>query len=170
MIIRNFKFNIRQANINDATAIATIGYNAFKDSYENILSNQFMDSLNLQENIKRAEQKLKNDARVLIATNETHWAIGYCAYGPSRSSTPHKENEIYSIYINKTYRSRGLGRILLYEVEDQFAIRKPIIVKTLKANTDARRFYEDNGYLYLPERDGMFRDLAQEITLLKNPR
>ncbi len=166
-VINKIAFHIRPANTNDAVAIATIGYN-WHDTYKDFIPAEFMSQINLQRQIEKAETTIKQGGSILIATNAEHYAVGYCAFGSTRDPIHQRENEIYSLYVSKPVRSQGLGAILLFEAEHRFIVRKPIVVRTLKANLRARKFYEDNGFRYQTDRGGSFKNVAPDVAYLKS--
>ncbi len=161
------QFNIRPANESDAFSIATIGYNCWQECYKNLIPADFLASISIERQIERAETTIRQGGGILMATDAEHKAVGYCGYGRSRDSGFPLENEIYSLYIARHVRSKSLGAILLLEASRRFAINRPIMVHTLRDNIGARRFYESNGFIYQPDRDGSFRNIAPEVTYLR---
>lgn len=162
------QYNIRLANESDAVAIASIGYNAWQDTYKEMIPNEFLESIDLYQQVKQCEKKLKEGAEILIATNERNLPIGYCSFGLSADLLYPKELEIYSLYVSKDFRSKGLGGILLFEVERRMSSLRPILVRVLKENKRARKFFEQNGYKYISGRDGVFRNVAPDVAYVKN--
>jgi ribosomal protein S18 acetylase RimI-like enzyme len=163
----NTLFNIRPANINDAASIASIGYSCFQDTYKGLVSEEFLQSIDLEKQIERAETTIKQGGSILMATDDKHYAVGYCAFGSTRETLHPRENEIYSLFISKRARGSGLGTILLYEAERIFPVAKPVMVRILRGNTLARNFFEGNGFKYLPDRDGTFRNVAPDVAYIK---
>jgi ribosomal protein S18 acetylase RimI-like enzyme len=166
-VVNKVYFHVRPANTNDAVAIATIGYNCWHDSYKDFVPADFLGEINLQRQIERAETTIKQGGSILVASDADHMAVGYCAFGRTRDVSRPRENEIYSLYVSKHARSKGLGSILLFEAEHKFVVQKPILVRTLKANLRARKFYEDNGFRYQADRDGSFRNVADDVAYIK---
>lgn len=160
-------FNIRPANVNDAVAIATIGYNCWQDSYKNHIPADFLSSIDIAKQIERAETTIRQGGNILVGTDDTNTAVGYCAFGSSRDNLYTRENEIYSLYVALHVRSRGLGGILLFEAERNFIMPKPLVVRTLKHNARARSFFEENGFRYQAGRDGSYRNVAPDVAYVK---
>ena len=161
----NVLFKIRSANLNDATAIATIGFKSWHDSYTGLISEEHLSSINLNQQIDKCGLAIKNGKNFLIATDDLNTPIGYTQFGIGRASP--KENEIYALYVSKHIRSKGLGSILLFEVEKRFASSKPILIRVLKENLRARKFIETNQYRYVSGRDGIFRGIAPDVAYVK---
>lgn len=162
-----YQFNLRPVNINDARAIATIGYNTWQDTYKGLIPDEFLDSIELHQQIAQCEEVIKKGASIIVASNVDNLIVGYCSFGVTRDPIHKNEFEIYSIYVSKETRSCGLGGILLFEVERRMSTLKPILVRTLKDNVRSRKFLENNGYRYIPGRDGVFRDVAPDVAYVK---
>lgn len=166
--MNNINFSIRPARINDALQITTIGYNCWQDSYKGILPDQFLQSINLQQQIKRTEVAINNDStHFIVASNSNDSIVGYCSFGPSKRSIFPSHYEIHSIFLMQKERSKGLGSLLLYEAELRMISEKPVAVKIIKGNLKAIKFFNSNGYNYVSGKDGTFRNMVPDQSFVK---
>ena len=90
-------------------------------------------------------------ADILVA--ETDRALrAFCDYGRCRDADLPDADEIYALYAEPPYWSRGLGRSLIAAALPR--LRRPVALWVLQANARARRFYQIVGF----RTDGSVKD------------
>lgn len=108
-----YDFKIRPATIEDAAGIAYVQYHGWQETYRGIISDSYLDAMNLEERIERWKKNLQsplgfND----VLLNGDKEIIGYVSCGKSRPNKLKCEGEIYALYLVKKYHGLGLGKQL----------------------------------------------------------
>ena len=91
---------------------------------------------------------------IYVAENDAGDIIGIAMGGPESSNHPLYTGAIYFLYLLPAYHRRGIGRQLLISVVERLVEHDmdSLLIRVLKANTPARRFYEAlGGQLVLEE-------------------
>jgi len=106
-------FEIRSATLEDATGIAFVQYHGWQETYKGIISDSYLDAMNLEERTARWNKNLQsplgfND----VLLNEDKEIIGYVSCGKNRPNKLNCEGEIYALYLLKKYHGLGLGKQL----------------------------------------------------------
>ena len=73
---------------------------------------------------------------------------------------------LHMMIIRETYRSRGIGTKVLEFIEKAVDKRK-IFLLVADFNTNAKRFYEENGYKQVGEIPNLYRNGITEYLMLK---
>ena len=155
---------IREAESEDARAIAEVGRASWEGTYRGLLPDAVIDAQSVE---RRAEGWLARlsegdpERRTWVAQVETR-LIGYSSSGPPRDAPcPAIEDgracEIYSLYVEPDSWGGGHGRALLsHALADLFDRGFDVVLLwVLASNVRARRFYERNRFLL--ESDGVPR-------------
>ncbi|WP_183862353.1 MULTISPECIES: GNAT family N-acetyltransferase [unclassified Rhizobium] len=80
--------------------------------------------------------------RTILGAISDQRLVGVIAYG---------ENEIEQLYVLPEFQARGIGSMLLHRAQEEM---DEIELWTFQKNTNARRFYERNGFVAVKETDG----------------
>jgi D-alanine-D-alanine ligase len=92
--------------------------------------------------------KEKSGYNFLVYREEDGSILGFTCYGPHALTLG--TYDLYWIAVNPAMRGRGIGRALLSHVEAEIQARggRMILIETSDTQpyTDARHFYERNGY------------------------
>ena len=147
--------HVRAARPEDASAIADVHVEAWREAYDGIMDPAFLDGL-------RHVDRLKLWTRVLGETEtergcvhvaeqvpeevaEEYRVVGFANAGPSRDSDG---DEVYAIYLRKRVWGLGFGRALLAACLAHLRREQPRSVQlwVLEANANARGFYEAAGF------------------------
>ncbi len=134
---------IRKAEVKDATSIAQISVETWKDTYkglidETILYNRKVDDKRISgwvENIKNPD--------FTILVYEDKEILGYLWAGPARDKQEIK-NELYAIYIKISAQRKGIGSKLIEEYK-QIINNENFYLYMIKNNIKASTFYEKAG-------------------------
>ena len=92
---------------------------------------------------------------LFVAENDDGDLIGVAMGGPERSNHPLYTGEIYILYLLPEYHRQGIGRQLTGQVVKRLVEQgmHSLLIRVLKANAPARRFYEAlGGQLVLEEQ------------------
>jgi len=106
------KPSIRQAKIQDATAIAHVHVESWKTTYAGIVPDVFLASLNKEERMRSwQEQILAGNIFIFVAEEETG-IFGFAAGGKIREKLDDYDAELYAIYLLRERQREGVGRTL----------------------------------------------------------
>jgi ribosomal protein S18 acetylase RimI-like enzyme len=143
-------FTIRRAHLGDATAIARVHTQVWKENYNGIINQSYLDALLFKDEDRR-DVLSHQDARkaTWVACNQQREIVGFCDFGRARSHD-HILGEVYALYLLKEYQRIGIGSTLWRQAKNHFSHLNliPYCVWVLRENRLARQFYEKhNGKL-----------------------
>jgi GNAT superfamily N-acetyltransferase len=165
---------IREAELRDAAALARVMVDSFRSAHRNHLPEEYlMRWLTYEEserNWARALCELSESTEtrecIFVAENDDGNLIGVAMGGPEHSNHPLYTGEFYVLYLLPSYHRQGIGRQLIEHVVERLAQRgmHSLLIRVLKVNSLARRFYEVlGGQLVLEEQkeeEGVVFDLV----------
>ena len=130
---------IKRAQKEDADVIGEVHSAAWKQTYQGVFSQEYLDS---DSPSARREEFLRslNDKHCVYLLLQDDQTAGIVKLALNRNDI-----EIASIYILEEYRGRGLGRKALEYIFSEYKDR-PIALWVLEANLNARAFYEKCGF------------------------
>ena len=138
----------RQANQEDVGAIAVLHTNSWRQTYRNIMSDQYLDGDIFAERKKVWTERLANPApnQHVILAEEEEKLIGFvCVFGQDH---PQFGSLIDNLHVTKDLRGKGIGRQLLQQaaiwIKEQYQENK-MYLWVYELNTNARRVYEKLG-------------------------
>ena len=134
---------LRKAKTIDANDIVTINIKSWKDTYNNVFPAEFLNSLeNLKdETIRKCVSKIDEYAVIL----EKEKVIWFTRFGLNKKGYNNEYAEIYSLYIDSSYRNKHFGRnILEFSFDCLRSKYKYCLISTLVENR-ANDFYLKNG-------------------------
>ena len=136
------KVEIRNAIKNDAKDIVRINIDSWKDTYNNIFPNSFLNSLDNKYE-SSVTKCIKNINEYVVAV-ESNNIVGFARIGKNKKNYNDEYGEIYALYIKKEYRKKGVGKKLLeYSFNTLKNNYKYCIISTLIDNK-ANNFYKKN--------------------------
>lgn len=143
---------IRPAIYLDAKPLTNFHIQAYKDTYNSLLPDNYLN--NLSKNYlcdiwqKRLNKKNTHSRTFIALDNET--IIGYISAGPSLDHFANNNiGECYSIYVAKNYKNIGIGKKLISEA-DRFLKERQYTKNTLwtlESNVKAINFFKQNGWM-----------------------
>jgi GNAT superfamily N-acetyltransferase len=151
------KIEIRKPDCNDVSAIAALHIVAWQQAYIGMVPDHVLKDLSLERFTSRWLERIENPkssehVRVAVSKGEV---MGFAMFGESREAMnlPQSFGEIYALYVNPNHWRKGVGKALIQYVISWFdANRYPgVFLWTLKANDQARRFYENAGMILVPQ-------------------
>jgi GNAT superfamily N-acetyltransferase len=140
------KFLIRKAVPEDAAGIAHVHINSWKTTYKGIVSDDYLDALNVQERRGRWEDILDGPHQTYVCALQTGGIAGFVSIGRERDKI--YDGELYAIYLLKENQRSGIGsglfRFAMAELKAQG--HSNMLVWVLKENP-SKHFY----YSFSPE-------------------
>jgi len=146
---------IRLARLDDAAAIARVHIRTWQAAYRGQLPDTYLEALNDELEARTARwQGLIAEAQarrwVQLVAEADERVIGFVTFGPSEGESNEPQiGEVYAIYVDPMYWSRGYGRDLFAAAtrglaEAGFTVATLWVLET---NTRARRFYAIAGWM-----------------------
>jgi len=146
-----FKFNpkiiIREANESDYPEITKISIEVWRQAYNGIVDQSFLDTIDFDKWLKGRIQWLREPNRYAIIALMNNAIVGFCEFGVSEH-LEYSQGEIYALYIRPQYQNQGIGVRLMKRAMRrlQDAGLTPYIIIALEKNTVAQKFYEKLGF------------------------
>jgi GNAT superfamily N-acetyltransferase len=141
--------SIRVAEVRDAAAIAHVHVQSWLTTYEGIVPQEYLASLNEAERVPIWQDWLTRDISVFIAEIEGQ-VVGFAGGGAVREPLHAYDSELYTLYLLKEVQGQGIGKALLGAVTEALVQKghRSMLVWVLEQNP-AVRFYEKAGAQYL---------------------
>jgi ribosomal protein S18 acetylase RimI-like enzyme len=153
---------IREAKLDDEAAMAHVSVDSYRAAHRDQISEESLMLYTYEEsecNWARALRELSEDDEreeyIYVAENDAGDIIGIAMGGPESSNHPLYTGAIYFLYLLPAYHRRGIGRQLTISVVERLVEHgmDSLLIRVLKANAPARRFYEAlGGQLVLEEQ------------------
>ena len=148
---------IREPDINDVPAIAALHIAAWQQAYTGMVPEHVLEELSLDGFVSRWRERIgnpKSTEQVRIAAADDD-VMGFAVFGESRESMnlPQDFGEIYALYVHPKQWRKGAGKALIQYAFSWFAENQypGVFLWTLKANNQARSFYESAGMVLMPQ-------------------
>jgi len=153
---------IREAELRDAAAMARVMVDSFRSAHRDHIPEESLMKLTYEEserNWARTLSELSGSTEsmecIFVAENDAGDLIGVAMGGPEGTKHPLYTGEVYVLYLLPSYHRQGIGRQLTGHVVERLAQQDmhSLLIRVLKANAPARRFYEAlGGQLVLEEQ------------------
>jgi ribosomal protein S18 acetylase RimI-like enzyme len=146
---------IRQADIEDALAIATIHVRSWQYAYRDLLPDHQLDSLSVPE---REQQWLRNldpaNPVETVVIEEDGEVVGFASWGIIPKSQP-VTAMLFSMYLDPSFMGKGYGSTLMQAVEVDMIAAGALegTLHVLRENTPTRAFYERHGWQAVADSD-----------------
>lgn len=139
---------IRDVKKEDIPEIVDIKINGWKNAYKGIISDDILNSMKKEENIKRIEENYTKYGFIVAVLNNN--VVGFCSYVDSNKYTKDISNidsEILSLYVRPEFKYNGIGTKLFKYVIDELREKNKskMILWCLKENEPSKKFYEKMG-------------------------
>jgi L-amino acid N-acyltransferase YncA len=149
--------SIRMARRGDASGIARIYVESWRDTYANILPFAALTAMSPRAETQSwaatiMRQSMRNP--VLVAADAQERIYGFLSAGPSRDRSMPFEAEVYTLYVAPGHTGQGIGAALLdwcFNLFRRSGFRSAIIWAL--ADNPSRFFYERQGGALVAERD-----------------
>lgn len=158
---------IREAELRDVAAMARVSVDSYRAAHRDQIPEASLMQFTYEEserNWARAIRELSEaDERqeyIYVAENVEGLLVGVAMGGPERSHHPLYMGEIYFLYLLPEYQRQGIGRQLVISVVERLVEQEmdSLLIRVLKANAPARRFYEALGGQLVPDVEEEFED------------
>jgi ribosomal protein S18 acetylase RimI-like enzyme len=137
---------IRKAAIGDAQGIAKVHVKSWQETYQGIVSQEYLDSLKVEDLQPLWEKSLTQTAEtspVYVAVTTDGEIVGFASFGKERTGKFEADGELYAIYLLKKYQRERIGLKLLQAGLEELLGQKydAMLVWVLEEN-ESRKFYE----------------------------
>lgn len=141
----NPTINIRTATPSDAEQIAFVHIDTWRTTYRNIVSDDFLDSLNIQTKSIFWERALTTKSNNIFVAESDGEIVGFATGGQSRDKNEF-DSELYAIYVLQQHQHKNIGRLLLTATAKylQMCGNSSLYVWVLAEN-NSKTFYERLG-------------------------
>ena len=148
---------IREAQVNDAAAIAKVHVDSWRTTYAGIVPDDFLTKLSYgqrERNWRNILSTPDSTEFVYVAEDAEGSVIGFASGGPERSGDADYKGELYAIYLLDKYQHKGIGRQLTVAAARRLLQQgfRSMLVWVLAENP-SRAFYEALGAEH-PIEDG----------------
>jgi len=132
---------IRKATREDARQIAEILVEDWQTAYRGIIDSDFLDSMSVEQRYQREVQRYQQ----YTVAAEREEVLGFT--WNEMADDEAADCEIIALYVRYAKRKKGIGKALFQNSVDFFRAsgRKKMIIWCLRANDEARKFYEKMG-------------------------
>lgn len=136
---------VRRAQMTDATTLARIQVDSWRESYAGILPDSYLEGLSYSGHERLWRRALAEPSATFLALLNGR-AIGLASGGRCRSHRGFS-GELYLLYVLRAAQGQGIGRALFDAVHYALAVAglPDMLVWVLAANRRARGFYEHLG-------------------------
>lgn len=138
--------DIRDARLQDATAIADVHSDAWNGAYAGIIPHKALTRMLARRNREWWASAIRRNASILVI-EAAGKVVGYATIGRNRTNQIDAEGEIYELYIAPEYQGVGLGTRLFAEARrllESHSMRG-VVVWALEENGVACDFYYGKG-------------------------
>lgn len=135
---------IRKAVPTDAAGIANVHINSWKTTYKDIVSDEYLDSLTVEDRTVRWDGILSGSHQTYVCQLEDGGIAGFVSIGKEREKK--YEGELYAIYLLKEYQRNGIGSDLFTFAMDALKSQgfSNMLVWVLKENASKHFYYSFN--------------------------
>jgi ribosomal protein S18 acetylase RimI-like enzyme len=142
---------VREAKIGDEPSIAAIHVAAWRRAYVGIMSQELLDSLDINQKRDMWRDTLEHPGKGSYIVSEVNGVIeGFSVFGPARDQDINESEaaEIVAINVNPEKWRLGLGSALLQHVVDRAATNgnRAIYLWVASKNTRAIKFYSSHAF------------------------
>jgi GNAT superfamily N-acetyltransferase len=103
------KYNVRQAELEDAATIARVHVESWRSTYAGIVSEDVLSSLDIEARIENWKEWLLRGDLITLVTEDNTGIFGFAGGGPLREEPAGYDAEIYAIYLLQQYQKQGAG-------------------------------------------------------------
>ena len=146
---------IRQADIDDALAIATIHVRSWQHAYRDFLPGDQLASLSIAEREQQWKRHLDPANPVETVVIEGNGEVmGFASWAIIPDSQP-VTAMLFSMYLDPAAMGKGYGSALMQAVEVDMIAAGSVVgsLHVLRDNTSTRAFYERHGWMAVPDSD-----------------
>ena len=140
---------VRNATPRDASPIARVHVETWRDSYAGILPSHKLAGMSRRQHVGEWSQSLRTPRREIVLVAEDYPAdgiLGFGTAGRARTFSPPYEGEVYMLYVLPGFQDLGVGSALMKGLFEQLLRRKYRSgLLWVLADNPARFFYQTVG-------------------------
>jgi ribosomal protein S18 acetylase RimI-like enzyme len=145
---------IRDARMEDADELARITLEARRAILTGLVPEAVIAGFTREESVRNWRRTLRElaahidpDQFLFIAQTTEGLPVGLVMGGPAHEQDPMYRGEVYVLSVDDAHRRQGYGRLLVAYAAGRLAQTglRPFLIRVLRENTPARRFYEALG-------------------------
>ncbi len=135
---------VRTASKRDIPTISQLLSRVWHDTYDDIYGAEKVTEITGQWHpVNVLEQNLKMPASEFLVADDGNEIAG-TAFASRINDTTTK---LHRLYVLPEFQGRGIGRMLLDEIEECFSEYQNIVLEVEEQNKSAVRFYQKHGFL-----------------------
>jgi GNAT superfamily N-acetyltransferase len=155
--MEKLSLTVRLARPQDAPHVARVYIESWHDTYPGVIPTALLRAMTPRGQTARWNAAIRAQSReaVLVAENDKYGVVGMASLGPARDRGLGFDGEVYTLYVDPSFYSRGVGKGLLtagFQLLRQRGYSSCVIWAHAKNN--ARFFYEAMGGRLIAERNG----------------
>ena len=132
---------VRTAVAEDSVIVGKVHSKAWKSAYRGIFPDKFINDDTSSKRSEEFLESIKDGSCTYFLLEESDNVAGIV-----KTREANNVLEIESIYILNEYRGKGFGREFMNSIKT-YGSWSCIFLWVLESNTNARRFYENNGFV-----------------------
>jgi ribosomal protein S18 acetylase RimI-like enzyme len=140
----------------DAAALGQVHVRAWRETYPGLLPQAYLSAMRPEIHAARWRRQLSNpgDSEVVLGVEGVDGLVGYSAGGLLTRSDRLAEAEVFTLYLVKSAKGRGMGARLLAAMARALAAQgaASLVIWVLSGNLAARGFYAHLGGRPIAER------------------
>src|SRR5690242_8988579 len=159
---RGAAIRLCEAQERDAPALARVIVDSYRSAHRDHIPAALLEQFTYAESERNWRRTLGEIAaaadsleRIYVAEDPGGQVVGVAMGGPERNDHPRYHGEVYILYLLPAVQRQGLGRRLMAAVAGHLLAHEmpSLLVRVLRDNAPARRFYEAlGGQLVLEEQ------------------
>jgi aspartate/methionine/tyrosine aminotransferase/GNAT superfamily N-acetyltransferase len=155
-------YTIRLNELKDQEQMAHIKVDGWRSAYDNIVSSNYLNKLNYEEQTKRYIASFDEYKDLVFVAVKDEEVLGYACFNDLKSNK--YDSELISLYIKPNNLNQGIGTSLFLEVAKHLLElnKTNMVVWCFKDNKSARKFYEDLGGSLVEEKNVIIDNITYE--------
>jgi GNAT superfamily N-acetyltransferase len=140
---------LRAANSQDAMDVARVHVRSWQAAYRGLLPAEYLDALKPEDRASRYVFENPDTTKPwTIVAEDNGFIAGFATTAPARDADAEGCGELYALYVDPDYWSRGIGADLMKAARARLAELgfKQAILWVMKGNARAERFYTIDGW------------------------
>jgi len=135
---------VRTASKRDIPAISQLLGQVWHDTYDTIYGIEKVNAITAQwHSISALERNLKQPASEFLVADDGNTIAGTAFASQIEPATA----KLHQLYVLPQFRGKGVGKLLLEEIEDSFFEAQNLVLEVEALNGPAIRFYQQHGFI-----------------------
>lgn len=146
----NAVHRLRQAALEDASAIAAVHVDTWRVAYRNLVPEDFLAGLSVEGRRRMWESVLSSGSATVLVAESGGRVVGFCAVGEHVDEAERAPGvlELWTLYVEASHWSTGIGRDLWLAAETKLLTQpvERVTLWVLDGNERAIGFYRRAGF------------------------